>query len=120
MDTEEEKQPEPRKESVKKEVFKADNVKRPGHQIKKAKKNSKYFVLQIASYRERERANKEAGRWRDKGYQAKVRRVELGPDKVVWYRVHLGDYGSVEEATNFAKNLAQKHNLKSYVIPIRD
>ena len=120
LDTEGKEQLEPRKELFKKKVRDTEDIKRPGHQIKKTKKKGGYFALQIASYRERERANKEAGRWRDKGYQAKVRRVELGPDKVVWYRVHLGDYGSVEEATNFAKNLAQKHNLKSYVIPIRD
>lgn len=120
MDTEEKKQPEPRKESVKKEVFKADNVKRPGHQIKKAKKDSKYFVLQIASYRERRLADKEAQRWRDAGYQAKVRRADLGPEKGIWYRVHLGDYSSVEEATSAAKKLAQKHDLRSYVVPISD
>ena len=120
MDTEEKKQPEPRKESVKKEVLKADNVKRPGHQIKKAKKNSTYFVLQIASYRERGLADKEAQRWRDGGYQAKVRRADLGPEKGIWYRVHLGDYSSVEEATSAAKKLAQKHDLRSYVVPISD
>lgn len=120
LDTKEKKQPEPRKESVKKKVRSADDIKRPGHQIKKAKKKSTYFVLQIASYREGERANKEARRWRDKGYRAKVRKADLGPEKGIWYRVHLGEFRSVEEATNSAKNLAQKHDLRSYVVPIRD
>ncbi len=120
LDTKEKKQPEPRKESVKKKVRSADDIKRPGHQIKKAKKKSTYFVLQIASYREGERANKEARRWRDKGYRAKVRRADLGPEKGIWYRVHLGEYSSVEEATSSAKKLAQKHDLRSYVVPIRD
>ncbi|MBW1965032.1 MAG: SPOR domain-containing protein [Deltaproteobacteria bacterium] len=120
LDTKEKEQPEPRKKLVKKKVRGTDDIKKPGHQIKKTKKKGSYFALQIASYRERERANKEAGRWRDKGYRAKVRRIELGPEKVIWYRVHLGEYGSVEEATNFAKNLAQKHNLRSYVVPIRN
>jgi len=109
-----------RKESVKKKVRSADDVKRPGHQIKKAKKKSTYFVLQIASYRERERANKEGRRWRDKGYRAKVRRADLGPEKGIWYRVHLGEYRSVEEAKSEAKKLAQKHDLRSYVVPICD
>jgi len=76
--------------------------------------------LQIASYRERERANKEARRWRDKGCRAKVRRADLGPEKGIWYRVHLGEYRSVEEAKSEAKKLAQKHDLRSYVVPIRD
>ncbi len=120
LDTKEKEQPEPRKESVKKKVRSADDIKRPGHQIKKAKKKSTYFVLQIASYREGERANKEARRWRDKGYRAKVRRADLGPEKGVFYRVHLGEYRSVEEATSSAKNVAQKHDLRSYVVPIRD
>ena len=120
LDTKEKEQPEARKESVKKKVRSADDVKRPGHQIKKAKKKSTYFVLQIASYRERERANKEARRWRDKGYRAKVRRADLGPEKGIWYRVHLGEFRSVEEATSSAKKLAQKHDLRSYVVPIRD
>ena len=120
LDTEEEKQSEPRKESVKKKVLGADDIRQPGHQIKKAKKRSVYFVLQIASCREKDRANKEARRWRDKGYRAKVRRTDLGPEKGIFYRVHLGEYCSVEEATNSAKKLAQKHNLKSYIVPIRD
>ena len=120
LDTKEKEQPEPRKEPVKKKVRDADDVKRPGYQIKKTKKKSTYFALQIASYRERERANKEAGRWRGKGYRAKVRRADLGPEKGIWYRVHLGEFRSVEEATNSAKNLAQKHDLRSYVVPIRD
>ena len=120
LDIKEKKQPEPRKESVKKKVRDTDDVKRPGHQIKKAEKKGTYFVLQIASYRERERANKEARRWRDKGYRAKVRRADLGPEKGIWYRVHLGEFRSVEEATRSAKNLAQKHDLRSYVVPIRD
>jgi DedD protein len=88
--------------------------------IKKAKKRGVYFVLQIASCRERDRANKEAGRWRDKGYRAEVRRVDLGPEKGIWYRVHLGEFRSAEEATSFAEKLAQKHNLKSYIVPVSD
>ena len=118
LDTEEKEQPGPRKESVKKKVRDTDDVKRPGYQTRK--KKSTYFALQIASYRERERANKEARRWRDKGYRAKVRRADLGPEKGVFYRVHLGEYSSVEEATSSAKKLAQKHDLRSYVVHIRD
>jgi len=83
-----------------------------------AKKRDVYFVLQIASYGERGRADKEAGRWRDKGYRAEVRRADLGPEKGIFYRVHLGKFHSVEEATGFAEKLAQKYNLKSYVVPV--
>jgi DedD protein len=117
LDTEEEEQLEPRKESVKKKVLGADDV-RQSH--KEAKKKSTYFGLQIASYREKDRANKEARRWRDKGYRAKVKRTDLGLEKGIFYRVHLGEYRSVEEAKSEAKKLAQKHDLRSYVVPIRD
>jgi DedD protein len=86
----------------------------------KAKKRGVYFVLQIASCRERDRANKEAERWRDKGYRAEVRKADLGPERGIWYRVHLGEFRSVEEATSFAEKLAQKHNLKSYIVPVSD
>ena len=120
LDTKKKEQPGPREESVKKKVRDTYDVKRPKYQTKKAKKKSTYFALQIASYRERGRANKEARRWRDKGYRAKVRRADLGPEKGVFYRVHLGEYGSVEEATISAKKLAQKHNLRSYVVPVCD
>ncbi len=85
---------------------------------REAKKRDVYFVLQIASYGERGRADKEAGRWRDKGYRAEVRRADLGPEKGIFYRVHLGKFHSVEEATSFAEKLAQKYNLKSYVVPV--
>ena len=97
----EKEQPEQRKKSVKK------------------KKNT-YFVLQIASYREKNRANKEARKWRDRGYRAKVRRTDLGPEKGIWYRVHLGEHRSVEDATSSAKKLGQKYDLRSYIVPIRD
>ena len=120
LDTEEEEQLEPRKESVKKKVLGADDVRQPYKEVKKAKKKSTYFGLQIASYREKDRANKESRRWRDKGYRAKVRRTDLGPEKGIFYRVHLGEYHSVEEAKSEAKKLAQKHNLKSYIVPIHN
>lgn len=119
-DTEKNEQPEPRHEPIKKEVRDTVDIKRPGHQTRKSTKNGKYFALQIASYREKERANKEAERWRDKGYRTVIKRVELGSKKEIFYRVHLGEYRSVEEATISAKNLAQKYNLQSYVVPIND
>jgi DedD protein len=110
----------PDTQAVKEEVRDTDDVKSSHKKIKEAKKRGVYFVLQIASCRERDRADKEAGRWRDKGYRAEVRRADLGPEKGIWYRVHLGEFRSVEEATSFAEKLAQKHNLKSYVIPVSD
>nr|HDN01171.1 SPOR domain-containing protein [Deltaproteobacteria bacterium] len=117
--TKKDEQPEPRLGSIKKDVRDTVDIKRHDHQIRKTK-DGRYFALQVASYREKERADKEAGRWRDKGYRTVIRRVELGSKKEIFYRVHLGEYSSVEEATSSAKKLAQKYNLQSYIVPIND
>ncbi len=78
----------------------------------------KYFVLQIASYREKDNAISEARRWRRKGYDAKVVKVFLGPKKGVWYRVYLGQFNTMQEAISFARRLAKKEGLKSYILEI--
>jgi len=78
----------------------------------------KYFVLQIASYREKNNAVSEARRWRRKGYDAKVVKVFLGPKKGVWYRVYLGQFNTMKEAISFARRLAKKEGLKSYILEI--
>jgi DedD protein len=83
-------------------------------------KTTTYFVLQIAAYRERERADREYRHWKDKGYPIQVRTVDLGPKKGVWNRVYLGHFRAVDQATAFAKKLAQDEGLKSYVVPLRD
>ncbi len=77
-----------------------------------------YFVLQIASYRERSRAEREAARWRKKGITAQVVRVAI-KNKGIWYRVYLGRYNSVQDATAGAKRLARKEGIRSYVVPIK-
>ncbi len=77
-----------------------------------------YFVLQIASYRERSRAEREAARWRRKGITAQVVRVAI-KNKGIWYRVYLGRYNSVQDATAGAKRLARKEGIRSYVVPIK-
>lgn len=77
-----------------------------------------YFVLQIASYRDRAKAEKQAVHWRKKGVAAQVSRVSI-KKKGIWYRVYLGRYVSVQEATAGAKRLARKEGIRSYVVPIK-
>ena len=84
----------------------------------KAQKKGRYFVLQIASYRGRERADREYRRWRDKGYRMEIRKVDLGPNKGIWYRVYLGRFHSLQEAITFSEKLAKKDGLRSYVVPL--
>ena len=92
----------------------------PVQQIQKTQKKSIYFVLQIASYREKEWADREVRRWKDKGYHSQMRKIDLGPDKGIWYRVYLEEFRSIQEATAFANDMSQKEGLKSYIVPLRD
>ncbi len=79
-----------------------------------------YFVLQIAAYKDRKRAGKEAARWARKGYYTQVKKVDLGAKKGVWYRVYLGRFDSLGRAREFAVKLADKEGLKSYVVPLKE
>jgi cell division septation protein DedD len=89
-------------------------------EAKEAPKKSTYFVLQIAAYREKQRAENEVSRWTKKGYKMQMRRADLGPKKGVWHRVYMGEFRSIEEATAFAEKVAKSEGLKSYVVPLRD
>ena len=95
----------------------ADSVKGPDQKVKAQEKGT-YFVLQIASYREKERADREYRKWRDKGYHMQIRKADLGPNKGTWYRVYLGRFHSLQEAITSSEKLAKKDGLRSYVVPL--
>lgn len=82
--------------------------------VKKA--DRKHVVLQIASYRDPSRAEKEARRWQSKGYKTRIKKVNLGA-KGIWYRLYIGSYSSVEEAKKAAAKLAAREGITSYVVP---
>ncbi len=111
------KEPAPAKKEAKPQPKKAE---KPAKKVKEEppKPKKTYFVLQIASYRDRARAEREAERWRKKGITAQVSRVSL-KNKGVWYRVYLGRYKTVQEATAGSKRLARKEGVRSYVVPIK-
>ena len=63
------------------------------------------FVVQVASYRASSISENEAGKYRNKGYNAFVEAAEI-PNRGTWYRVRVGDFSSKEEALNFiSKNI---------------
>ncbi len=78
-----------------------------------------YFTLQIASFKSKERAEKEARRWRSRGMRAVVKSRDLGK-KGVWYRVYIGRFRSVGEAKAKARELADTKGLSSYVVPLKE
>ena len=58
------------------------------------------FIVQVAAFRSNSVAENEAGRFRNKGYNAFVERAEV--DGGVWHRVRVGNFSDLEEAKKFA------------------
>lgn len=59
-----------------------------------------YYVVQVASFRANSISENEAGKYRNKGYNAFVEAAEL-PNRGTWYRVRVGNFSTKEEAQNF-------------------
>ena len=115
----EEKKPETKSEvkSVTKE-----NTKPPVVEIKNPVKNTapagnglnvgnnifkygNFYVVQVASFRASSISENEAGKYRNKGYNAFVEEAEI-PNRGKWYRVRVGNFSTKEEAQIFVdKNI---------------
>lgn len=68
-------------------------------------KYGNYFVVQVAAFRSSSISENEAGKYRNKGYNAFVEAAEI-PGRGTWYRVRVGNFNSKEEALIFAnKNI---------------
>ena len=112
-------EPKPQKKAVapkKSEVHVSQKSR--GSQTKK-KILKTFYSLQVASLRNPQEAQRYARKLRARGYEAFVRKVNL-KDKGIWYRVHVGRFNSLSEASRFAKKLAQKEGLKSFVVPLKE
>lgn len=59
-----------------------------------------YFVVQVASFRASSISENEAGKYRNKGYNAFVETAEI-QGRGTWYRVRVGNFSTKEEAQNF-------------------
>jgi cell division septation protein DedD/nucleoid DNA-binding protein len=64
-------------------------------------KYGNYFVVQVAAFRSSSISENEAGKYRNKGYNAFVEVVEI-PDRGTWYRVRVGNFSTKDEAQIFA------------------
>jgi cell division septation protein DedD len=76
--------------------------------------SEKLYTIQIAAFREKERADALADRLKGKGYRAYVR-VGQGEQGREWYRVRVGEYSRREEATRDAEGLRGKEGLQIFV-----
>jgi cell division septation protein DedD len=64
-------------------------------------KYGNYFVVQVAAFRSSSISENEAGKYRNKGYNAFVEAAEI-PDRGTWYRVRVGNFSTKDEAQIFA------------------
>lgn len=65
-------------------------------------KYGNYFVVQVAAFRSSSISENEAGKYRNKGYNAFVETAEI-PGRGTWYRVRVGNFSTKEEAQDFIK-----------------
>lgn len=72
------------------------------------------YTVNVASFRERRRAERLMNDLKEKGYDAFVTEASI-PQRGTWYRVAVGRFPSVEEAQVFAQALKEKENLDFFV-----
>jgi cell division septation protein DedD len=72
------------------------------------------YTLQVKAFREQEQADAFLGELRAKGYDAWVVHSDI-PDKGVWYRVRVGHFSTLGEATGFQESFDDKENLSTFV-----
>jgi len=92
-------------------------VSKPSKNLSRSKPRP-YFALQVASFRDMNHAQREVLRWRNRGFEAFIKKIDLGPKKGFWHRVCIGKYPSIEEAKKGAAKLVKKFKQKAYIIPV--
>jgi len=73
------------------------------------------LMLQMASYRGREAAERLLENLSAEGYEGTVRVADLG-ERGIWYRVQIGPYGTEKEAGIILEKLRMDRDLKGYII----
>jgi cell division septation protein DedD len=77
------------------------------------------FTVQLASFKDLASARKFAARFNDLKPQATIRQVDL-TGKGRWYRVHIGELSSRDEASAFAKRFNKKYRLQALVVALEE
>ncbi len=107
--------PEPSKPAVSKPKVAESKPKPPEVKLPSLTPKKTYFSLRVASVKDQASAEKEAERWRKKGYVAFVKRADLGK-KGIWYRIYVGKYHSIQEA----KKASEKIKGLQYITPFTE
>ncbi|RUM87590.1 MAG: hypothetical protein DSZ24_05865 [Thermodesulfatator sp.] len=74
-----------------------------------------YYVLQVASFRDRTEAERYVRAFRDRGYAAEVAKVNLR-GKGTWYRVYVGRFKSRAEAEKAYREFKRRRWVKTAYI----
>lgn len=79
-------------------------------------KNSDGYLLQLGSFRERDRAETLVKQFSADGFEAFLE-TNLLPEGQTTYRVRVGPYAELLEAQEIARELLQKSGLRALIIP---
>lgn len=75
----------------------------------------KGVVIQVASYRKREKAQELLKTLGDSGYTGTVFQADLGP-RGVWHRVRIGPFRTLADAKKALAALRDEKNLKGFIV----
>jgi D-alanyl-D-alanine carboxypeptidase (penicillin-binding protein 5/6) len=74
------------------------------------------YVVQIGTFRERERAESLLKQFTEKGFEAFVERISLGQDDTA-YRVRVGPYADLLQAQETAQKIFLKSGQRALILP---
>jgi cell division protein FtsN len=82
--------------------------------LSKDTESEKNLTIQAASFKDPKDADQMVKKLRDKGYPA-YKIIGVVPERGVWYRVRIGDYGNKTEAAAMLKRL-KKEGYEPYLV----
>lgn len=105
---EEKKQKEKPKAEAKNKIAKKEKIKAD------SSSKEKRFTLQIAAFKEKDKAEDVAGSLKKKGYEPYIVPVTIS-DKGVWYRVRIGRFSTRPDAQNVQAKLKNSEGISSFI-----
>ena len=81
-------------------------------------KSATGYVLQIGSFRERERADSLLKQFTETGFEAFVERISLSPGDTA-YRVRVGPYDELVTAQETAREILNKSGYQALIVPVQ-
>ncbi|MEX0770152.1 MAG: SPOR domain-containing protein [Balneolaceae bacterium] len=74
------------------------------------------FTVQVQSWRSREKAEKQAKIWQDRGF-SHAYIVQFGIEEMgdIWFRVRLGNVSTLEMANRLKERIQNEHNTEAWI-----